>query len=165
VTWTPHELGSLRGRVEQADELRDTGEVGSGSNRSYDSTTRRYELEGSLRPGAGNRLALALERIAREDAVSGVTQDEWALRPSARYRLDRRWSVQAQVRWAQVVSDEPAGTIRPFFYAWPGRNVELSGRLGWDPSDQMTVALVYFGRRQGEREWQHDVRLESTARF
>jgi hypothetical protein len=145
--------------------VRNTGSSGLSSSRSYSSLTRRSQLEGSLRPGAGNRLALALEYITRQDAVSGVSQTEWALGPSIRYRLAQRWSAQAAIRWAEVTSEEPPGTIRPFFYSWPGRNVEMSARLGWDPSDQLSVALVYFGRRLGDREWQHDVRLESTARF
>jgi hypothetical protein len=165
VTWSPREWSSLQGRYETSEEVRNTGSSGLSSSRSYSSLTRRSQLEGSLRPGAGNRLALALEYITRQDAVSGVSQTEWALGPSIRYRLAQRWSAQAAIRWAEVTSEEPPGTIRPFFYSWPGRNVERSARLGWDPSDQLSVALVYFGRRLGDREWQHDVRLESTARF
>ena len=33
------------------------------------------------------------------------------------------------------------------------------------PGELMTFSLSYFGRRPGQRGWQHDVRLESTARF
>jgi len=64
-----------------------------------------------------------------------------------------------------VASEGPAGAQRPYFFPYPGANREAGVRLAWDPSPQLSVSGVYFGRRQGERGWQHDVRIESTARF
>ncbi len=159
------EYTSLQLRTGVTDEKRDTGVYGLGSNRAHDARTWRHEVEWSARPGLGNRVALAGEVIRRRDAVTTVAQREWALRPSARWRLERRWSATAELRWSEVDSDEPPGVLRPFFFAVPGGNREASARAVWDPSQQLTVSLVYFGRRLGDRGWQHDVRLESTARF
>lgn len=153
---------SLRGRW--TGERRMTEDTG-GSNRSYDSLTLRGEAEWSWRPGPGDRLAVAGEMIRREDEVSGVVQDEAALRPSARFRAAERWSGSLELRLASVSSDEPPGSLRPYFYSEPGVNQEINARLGWEPSRTMTVTLSWFGTRRGERGWQHDVRLESTARF
>ena len=165
ATWSVSDRSSLRLRSDLADERRRTGEGSLGSRRSYEAITWQHEAEWALRPTPGNRLALAAEAIRRRDDVSGIRQREWALRPSVRYRLDERWSSQVELRWAEVESEEPAGAVRPFFFAFPGRNLEATARLGWEPSSELLVSLVYFGRRQGTREWQHDVRLESTARF
>ena len=79
--------------------------------------------------------------------------------------MQQRWSAILELRWAEVVSDEPLGAVRPFFFPFPGPNRDATVRLAWDPTAQLTVALSYFGREQGIRGWQHDVRLESTARF
>ncbi len=68
-------------------------------------------------------------------------------------------------RLATVRSEEPVGAVRPLAFPYAGGNVESTVRLGWEPTKYLTVALSWFGRRQGERGWQHDVRLESTARF
>jgi len=137
----------------------------SGSNRSYDSRTIRGESEISWRPGPGDRLALAAEIVSREDAVSGVQQDEVALRPSTRIKAGNRWSGSLELRLASVDSREPAGSLRPYFYPVSGVNQEINARLGWEPTRLMTVTLSWFGRCRGDRGWQHDVRLESTARF
>ncbi len=75
------------------------------------------------------------------------------------------WTLQADMRFSQVSSDEPAGSLRPWFYPIPGRNVDSSLRLGWEPSSYLDMGLSYFARKQGDRGWQHNVRLESTARF
>jgi hypothetical protein len=55
--------------------------------------------------------------------------------------------------------------VRPWFYAYPGRNFDSTLRLAWDPTEYLSVGLNWFTRKQGERRWQQDVRLESTARF
>lgn len=166
VTWSPGERTTLTGRAELGREDRRTEQgVAFGSRRTYEVASRHWELEWALRPQPGNRVALAGERTLRDDAVTGIGQREWALRPSLRYRLERRWSLQGQLRWAEVASDEPAGAFRPFFFAEPGTNLDASARLAWNPSGQLTFSLAYTGRRTGERGWQHDVRLESTARF
>jgi hypothetical protein len=146
-------------------ERRDTGETGFGSQRSYDAGTWRHEVEWSLRPGGGDRWAVAGELIRRRDEVSAIVQREWAVRPSARARLGRRVSLVSELRWAEVTSEGPPAALRPFFFSYPGGNREANVRATWDPSQQLSVSLVYFGRRLGERGWQHDVRLESTARF
>ena len=165
LAWNPSPRSSLRGRSQRGDEERLTQEGTFSANRSYRTVTWRQELEWSLRPGAGNQLSVAADVIRREDAVSGVNQREYGLKPAARVRLEQRWSGQADLRWSHVASDEPPGTLRPFFFAEPGANVEATARLNWEQSSLMTVTLAYFGRRLGERGWQHDVRLESTARF
>ena len=152
----------LRGVLD--DEKRMTAESG-GSNRSYDSRTRRAESELSWRPGANNRLALAGEFITREDEVTGVSQDELAIGPSARIKVARRWTALVNLRLATVDGDEPAAVVRPYFYSIPGANHEITARLGWDPTSRLSASLSWFGRRRGEGGWQHDVRLESTARF
>jgi hypothetical protein len=165
VTWNATATSSLQLRGEHRGEIRLTGEEGAASRRSYDTAAEDVEAEWAWRPSPGNRLATALERVRRRDDLSGVRQLELAVRPSVRYRLDRRWSAQAEFRWAEVESDEPAGAVRPFFFPLGGSNIEANARVSWDPTAQLSVAAVYFGRRLGERGWQHDVRLESTARF
>jgi len=165
LSWNPSQRTSLRARTQRTDEARATEESAFSANRSYAVDTWRQELEWLVQPGAGNRVAMAVDVIARDDATSGVSQQEYGLKPSARVRLERRWSGLAEFRWFRVESDEPAGALRPFFFAEPGVNVEASARLSWEPSTLITVSLAYFGRKLGERGWQHDVRLESTARF
>jgi hypothetical protein len=110
-------------------------------------------------------VGLQIEFITRNDEVSLVSQQEYALRPTARQRILRQWTIQADLRLADVTSDEPAGSQRPWFYSYPGRNTESTLRLAWDPSQYLSVSLSWFTRKQGDRRWQHDLRLESTARF
>lgn len=165
---TTHSLGertSLQLRAQRQQERRATRAGGLGVDRGYRVDSWLGEAEGSWRPGAGNRVALAAEARERRDGVSGIRQREWGLRPSARLLLDRRWSLQLDLRWAQVASEGPVGAQRPYFFPYPGANREAGLRLAWEPSPQLSVSGVYFGRRQGERGWQHDVRVESTARF
>ena len=157
---------NLSARVVRIGERRATeDDYALGASRSYDSIIWQQELEGSFRPIPGNRLALAADYVSREDGVSGIVQKEIGLRPSAQFRIAERWSGTTSLRLASVDSREPSGSLRPYFYPRPGVNHEASARLAWDPSAQLTVSLVYFGRRPGEGGWQHDVRLESTARF
>jgi hypothetical protein len=92
-------------------------------------------------------------------------QDELAVAPSVRWRPRAAWTVQTDLRLAEVTSDEPAGSRRPYFFPRPGRNIDATARLGWNPNEYLTFALVYTGRRQGDLEWQHELRLESSARF
>jgi hypothetical protein len=103
--------------------------------------------------------------VTRRDAVSAVAQREWALRPSARARLRGGWSALAEARWSDVTRDEPVGAQRPYSFPYRGGNVESTLRVSWEPSNYLTLSASWFARRQGERGWQHDVRLESTARF
>jgi hypothetical protein len=165
VTRSLFERTTLQWRTGREAERRATRSGAVAGERSYAATTWRHEGEWSLRPGAGSRLALAGEFIRRDDAVSGWQQREWAVRPSARWRLEQRWSGTVEARWAQVTSAAPVGAIRPYFFAYPGLNRDVSARLAWDPSATLSIAAVYFGRQLGGRGWQHDVRLESTARF
>ena len=110
-------------------------------------------------------MGLQGERVTRSDAFSGVSQREWALRPTARAQLRTGWSALLDARWSTVDSDEPSGALRPISFPYAGGNVESSVRVSWEPSTFLTVSLSWFARRQGERGWQHDLRLESTARF
>ena len=165
LTWNPNATMSLTFRGGQADDRRDTDAEVNPTQRAYDTLTRNIETEGSWRPVAGSRLALSVEYLTRDDGVSGVAQTESAVKPSLRWRLARAWSVQSELRLADVQSDEPAGSLRPYFFPTPGTEVETSARVGWDPSRNLTFALVWFGRKPGGRTWQHDLRLESTARF
>jgi len=165
VTWNPTALASLTVRGEIDRDRRDTEAELNPTQLGFDVALRRVETEGSWRPVAGSRVAVALEGITRDDEYSGVSQRESAVKPSLRWRIARSWSVQGDLRLASVTSEEPPGSRRPYTFPLPGANVETSARLGWDPSKYLTFALAWFGRRPGGREWQHDLRLESTARF
>ncbi len=165
VTWNPLTTASLRLRGEHDDEQRDTDQALNPTLLGYDALTRRVELEASWRPGSGTRLALGAETKDRRDLNSGVEQREVALLPSVRWRVADRWSLQAEWRVSNVTSDEPAGARRPYFFPSAGTNVESSTRLAWDPNRNLSFALAWFARKPGGLEWQHDLRLESTARF
>jgi len=156
---------SVRLRWGTRDERRYAGENAGASRRSYTALTNRYEAGLNYRATTDLRLGLAGEYITRDDRVSGVSQKEYALKPSGRHRFRKKWTVQGEARVFEVVSDEPTGSIRPWFFAYPGRNVDGSLRLSWEPSRYLTVSASWFARKQGDRRWQHDVRLESTARF
>jgi len=165
LTCNIDERTSLRLRATRTDESRANREQAVAGNRPYDSLTTGWEVEASRRPSPGNELVIALDRAERRDLVSGVRQRDWGLKPQARLRFERRWTGYAEMRWSWVAADEPPGALRPYFYPYPGGNVEAASRLAWTPSPTLTVTAGYFGRRLGERGWQHDVRLESTARF
>jgi|GEM_PF-1142948 len=162
---TLSQVSSLKLRWYRLDERRQSTESSSSARRSYESLTRRYEVGWNLRPRTDVRLGIQGEYVTRQDAVSEVSQREYALRPQWRHRFHRQWTLQAELRLAQVISDEPAGALRPWFYAYPGRNVDSSVRLAWDPTEFLAVAVNWVTRKQGDRRWQHDLRLESTARF
>lgn len=147
------------------DDRRHSSESTFSSRSSFKSLTRTHELGWNYRPSTELRLGLQGEYILRKDRDSGVDQTEYAVKPTGRYRLHKKWTLQTDVRVSEVKSDEPFGTIRPWFYPLPGRNVESSLRLAWDPSEFLGVSLNWFARKNGERGWQHDFRLESTARF
>jgi hypothetical protein len=165
LTFNVDERTSLRLRATRTDENRATREQALASNRPYDSLTTGWEIEGSRRPSPGNEAVIALDHAERRDLVSGVRQRDWGLKPQARVRFERRWTGYSELRWSWVEADEPAGALRPYFYPYPGGNVEAAARVAWTPSATLTLTCSYFGRRLGERGWQHDVRLESTARF
>ncbi len=165
LTFNVDERTSLRLRATRTDETRANREQAVAGNRPYDSLTTGWEVEGSRRPSPGNELVIALDRAERRDLVSGVRQRDWGLKPQARLRFERRWTGYSELRWSWVEADEPPGALRPYFYPYPGGNVEAAARLAWTPSATLTLTAGYFGRRLGERGWQHDVRLESTARF
>jgi hypothetical protein len=156
---------TLRGRWAQDAERRESAEAGVSARRSQDLLTRRLELGWLHAPGPDLRLGLQGERVTRRDEVSAVAQREWALRPSARARLRGGWTVLLEARWADVQSAEPPGATRPFAFPYAGGNVDSTLRLSWEPSTYLTVSASWFARRQGDRGWQHDLRLESTARF
>jgi len=156
---------SMKGKWLQRTENRYSTESASSSRRSFESRLHEYELGYGYRPSADLRLNLATAYITRLDRVSGVSQKEYALNPNARHKFRGQWTIQADIRLSEVDTDEPAGTLRPWFFPVPGRNVESSLRLGWEPSTFLDVGLSYFARKQGDRGWQHDLRLESTARF
>ena len=111
------------------------------------------------------RLGLQGEFITRNDEVSGVSQEELALRPNVRSRFRRTWTLQAELRISDVKSEEPPGSLRPWFFSFPGRNVESSLRLAWDPTEFLAVSASWFTRKKSEGRWQHDIRLETPARF
>ncbi|HOX26259.1 MAG TPA: hypothetical protein PLL30_06680 [Candidatus Krumholzibacteria bacterium] len=165
LIWNPAALVSVRLRGEVDRDRRETAAQLNPSQLGFDVEARRLEAEGSWRPVTGSRVAISVERITRDDAMSGVSQTELAGKPSARWRLGRAWSAEADVRLASVQSDEPPGSRRPYSFPLPGANVETSARLAWDPNRFLNFALAWFGRKSGGREWQHDLRLESTARF
>jgi hypothetical protein len=156
---------TLRARWAQEGQRRESAEAAASARRSQDLAVRRLELGWQLSPGPELRLGVQGERVWRDDEVSAVGQDEWALRPSARARLRGGWSALLDARLSSVSSREPAGALRPIAFPYAGGNVESTLRLSWEPTQFLTVSLSWFGRRQGERGWQHDLRLESTARF
>jgi len=156
---------TVRGRWAQDAERRESAESGVSARRSQDLLTHRLELGWLFAPSTDLRLGLQGERVTRRDGVSTVAQREWALRPSARARLRGGWSTLLEARWADVTSEEPAGATRPFSFPYAGGNVESTLRISWEPSTYLTLSASWFARRQGERGWQHDLRLESTARF
>ncbi len=156
---------SVVAKILQRDERRASQESASSSRRSYESLSREAELGYTYRPSSDLRLTLAAGYLTRDDQVSGVSQQEYALKPNIRHKFKQQWTVQADLRVSSVNSDEPDLSQRPWFYPEPGRNVESSLRLGWEPSRYLDMGLSYFARKQGDRGWHHDVRLESTARF
>jgi hypothetical protein len=156
---------SLRLRWAQNQEIRSSTESALSTRRSYDSLTRRYEAGWNIRPGSDLKLGLQGELITRAEELTLIKQTEYALRGTGRQRLRRKWTIQTDVRLAEVSSEEPVASIRPWFYAYPGRNVESSLRVTYEPSRFLSVSASWFARKQGDRRWQHDVRLESTARF
>jgi len=156
---------SLKLRWQHDQDRRYTAEGNQSARRSFLILGRRYELGWNYSPTTDLRLGLQGEYLRRQDDVSGVAQKEVALRPTGRARLRKAWTLQGDLRFADVTSDEPAGSVRPFFFSQPGTNVEASLRLAWDPSGFLSVAASWFSQKRGQRRWQHDVRLESTARF
>jgi hypothetical protein len=156
---------SVKLRWQRQDENRFTEEAASSSRSSYVSLTRRYEGTYTYNPTTDLRLSMQGEFVDRADEVTGVTQDEYAVKPSVRGRYRRVWTLQGDLRVSEVTSDEPAGAVRPWFYSFPGRNIESSLRLAWDPSEFLAVSLTWFTRKKEEGRWQHDLRLETTARF
>jgi len=106
-----------------------------------------------------------MDYVERDDTVSGVSQTEYGLEPKARFRLKSKWSGLAEFRISEVASEEPPGSLRPYFYPVNGNNNEVTLRIAWEPTDNITISLVHFGRKRGDRGWQHDFRMESTARF
>ncbi len=156
---------SLKLRYLQEDDRRYSSESSLSSRSSYKSLTRTHELGWNFRPRTDLRFGLQGEYILRKDEVVGVSQIEYAIGPTSRYRLHKKWTAQANVRVAEVKSEEVPGVIKPWFYPQPGRNVDSSLRLAWDPSEFLGVSLNWFARKNGDRGWQHDFRLESTARF
>ncbi len=156
---------SVRTRLLQKTESRYSTESSLSSRRSYESLARESELGYTYRPTSDLRLTLTAAYLTRHDKVSTVGQKEYALRPNIRHKFRGKWTIQADMRLAEVSSDETGGALRPWFYPVPGRNIESTLRLGWEPSGYLDMSISYFGRKQGDRRWQHDVRLESTARF
>jgi hypothetical protein len=156
---------SLKLRWYRLDERRYSDESPTSVRRSFVALTRRYEAGWNFSPDTDLRFGLQGEFITRDDQVSTVKQQEYALRSDLRHRFRKQWTVQAEVRWAEVESEEPPGAVRPWFFAFPGRNVDGTLRLAWDPTQFLGVSASWFARKPGERRWQHDVRLETTARF
>lgn len=164
-TYNATDRFSVRGRLQLERDRRDSNEDLASVRRSYDTRTWTSELGGVYRVASASRVSLQGEFLQREDGVSTVQQDEYALRPEARLRLGPNWSLQGQLRVAEVVARDDGGGTRPWFFPEPGRNVESSLRLTWEPTRYLTVAGNWFTRKRGEGRWEHDLRLESTARF
>lgn len=156
---------ALKLRWQRDDDRRFTTESNQSARRSLLILSRRYEAGWNYSPTTDLRLGLQVEHLRRRDDISSVAQKEWALRPTGRARLRKEWTLQGDLRFADVNSEEPVGALRPFFFAQPGTNVETSLRLAWDPSRYLSVAASWFSQKRGERRWQHDIRLETTARF
>ncbi len=156
---------SFKLRWQREDDRRYTTENVGSTRHSLLVHGHRYELGWNYSPTTNLRLGLQGEFIDRQDDISGVVQREVALRPSGRARLRKAWTLQGDLRFADVESEEPIGSQRPFFFSTPGRNIESSVRLAWDPSGLLSVAASWFSHKRGDRRWQHDVRLETTARF
>ena len=116
------------------DQNRYSQETGTSARRSYVTLARRYEAGWTWRPDTDLRLGLQAELLDRQDDVSDVTQQETALRPTGRYRIKRAWTVQVDLRLAEVKSEAPPAALAPWFFPRPGRNVESSLRLAWEPS-------------------------------
>ncbi len=164
VAWNRTSRTTWQLRRQWTDESRSTSETVVVVNRSYLSRARRWELGWSYRPAPGSQLQLNGDRTTRRDDVSGVEQTEHGLAVTAQHRW-RRWLVQGRGRWSRVTTNDEDPLHRPYFYPYAGTNAETSLRLGWEPSPRMSLSLSWFGRLRGERGWQHDVRMESTARF
>ena len=156
---------ALKLRWQRQDDRRYTAEGTQSARRSLLILSRRYEVGWNYSPTTDLRLGLQAEYIERRDNISGVDQKEIALRPTGRARLRKAWTLQGDLRFANVDSAEPVGAVRPFFFPLPGRNVESSLRLAWDPSGLLSVAASWFTQKREDRRWQHNVRLETTARF
>ena len=156
---------ALKLRWQREDDRRYTAEGDLSSRRSFLILSRRYEVGWTYSPTTNLRLGLQSEYIERRDDISGVQQKEIALRPTGRARLRKAWTLQGDLRFANVDSEEPPGAVRPFFFPQPGRNIESSLRLAWDPSGLLSVAASWFTQKREDRRWQHNVRLETTARF
>jgi hypothetical protein len=152
-------------RWARRDERRFTQEGVTSARGSFEALTRRYEMGYNYNPTTNLRIGLQGEFITRNDEVSMVSQEEIALRPNVRSRFRRTWTLQAELRVSDVESDEPPGSLRPWFFSFPGRNVESSLRLAWDPTEFLAVSASWFTRKKTEGRWQHDLRLETTARF
>jgi len=152
-------------RWQRQDDRRYTTENSLSTRSSLVMLARRYELGWSYSPNTNVRLGLQGEYIRRSDEVSAVKQQETALKPNGRTRLRKAWTLQGEFRFANVTSVESASGMRPHFFPQPGTNVESSLRLAWEPSAFMSVSASWFSRKRGQRRWQHDVRLETTARF
>jgi len=147
------------------DESRASEEGTSSARSSFTVRTHRNELGYNYNPTTNLRLGLQGESIRRNDEVSLVSQRELALRPNVRSRFRRDWTLQAEVRVSDVKSEEPPGSIRPYFFSYPGTNIDSSLRLAWNPTEYLSVSASWFTRKKSEGRWQHDIRLETTARF
>lgn len=156
---------SLKGRWQREDDRRYSSEDLASARRSFSTLTYIHEFGGVYRVASGSRLALQGEYITRRDGVSGVGQREYALRPETRLKISDRWNVQGQMRLADVSTTDEGTGARPWFFPFEGRNLESSLRLAWEPTKYLTVAGNWFSRKRSERGWEHDLRLESTARF
>lgn len=156
---------ALKLRWQRQDDRRYTTENALSARGSLVLLARRYELGWNYSPNTNVRLGLQGEYIDRDDQVSGVAQQEVAIKPSGRGRLRQTWTVQGDLRFASVKSDEPVGVVRPHLFPLPGTNVESSLRVAWEPSRVLSVSASWFSRKRGQRRWQHDIRLETTARF
>jgi hypothetical protein len=152
-------------RWRRQDERRYSQEVSGSARGSFVTLTRLYEAGYNYNPTTNLRLGVQGEFINRKDEVSGVRQEELALRPNLRSRFRRTWTLQGELRVSDVKSEEPPGVLRPWFFSFPGRNVESSLRLAWDPTEFLAISVSWFTRKKTEGRWQHDVRLETTARF
>ncbi len=152
-------------RWSRRDERRQTQEGTASARGSFVTLTRRYETGFNYNPTTNLRLGIQGEFLTRNDEVSDVNQEEFALRPNLRSRFRRTWTLQSELRVSDVTSEEPPGTLRPWFFSFPGRNVESSVRLAWDPTEFLAVSASWFTRKRTGGRWQHDVRLDTTARF
>jgi hypothetical protein len=156
---------TLRWRFNRTSDRRRTEEADYSANRPFDTVDLMNQLEWQYRASRSSSFSLSVIHDRREDTVSAVEQDEIGARLNLRQRVHQKLSLLVDAAVSDVNNRAQGSGVQPFFFPYPGTNVENNLRLSWESTEMITTSLIYGGRRQGERGWQHDFRLEATARF